>query len=138
MTPELNLKTNQGVSDYTEGLALHFNYRNTSEEFAVKSKSRRDACCQMRGYGCGQATLYINSHEYYLFLCADYCTISSDSFRILFNRATWVVHKWVSRCQRFPKVLLYEHQHISTSRFMPFLLNSCSVSIPAWSMFTKI
>lgn len=30
MTPELNLKTNQGASDYAGGLALHFNYRNTS------------------------------------------------------------------------------------------------------------
>lgn len=26
-TPELNLKTNQGLCDYAGGLALHFNYR---------------------------------------------------------------------------------------------------------------
>lgn len=46
MTPELNLKTNQGVSDYAEGLALHFNYRSTSDEAALKRKHRSLACCQ--------------------------------------------------------------------------------------------
>lgn len=38
MTPELNLKTNQGVCDYAGGLALHFNYRSTNDEAAQKSK----------------------------------------------------------------------------------------------------
>lgn len=120
MTLELNLKTNQGASDYAEGLALHFNYKSTSDESALKSKYRSEACCKKWGYGSGQAALYINRHEYYLLLYADYCTISSDLFRILFNRATWVVYKWVNWCQRYQKVLLYVNQHIGTFIFMSF------------------
>lgn len=46
MTPELNLKTNQGVSDYAAGLALHFNYKSPSHEAALKSKYRSEARCQ--------------------------------------------------------------------------------------------
>lgn len=38
-SPELNLKTNQGVCDYAEGLALHFNYSSRTDEAGTKSKN---------------------------------------------------------------------------------------------------
>lgn len=79
MTPELNLKTNQGVSDYAGALALHFNYRSTSDEAEVRLAAK--SWLVKRRHECGRAAVFKNRREYYLpsLLFHYYFIISSGS-----------------------------------------------------------